>query len=222
MSRQHGFTLFEVLVALAIMAVALSALLRAGGVAADNSEQMKQRMIASWEAQNQLALLQARGGQASAAERAVLGAIRYQANRAVLHTDARLLPQRPRAWAAWNYERSPDLGQEQSRVCLHYLLNRLQPLPWEQPVLVSLNPVREPQARCVHADIAYAHPVFDAAAVAAQQRLPDIQGQRGLWVCGAWAGYGFHEDGLQSGRRAAQALLAHWQPMSVGAIPAAA
>lgn len=176
-------------------------------------------VILACHADQALALLQARGGQASAAERSVLGAIRYQANRAVLHTDARFLPQRPRAWAAWNYERSPDLGQEQARVCLHYLLNRLQPLPWQQPVLVSLNPVREPQARCVHADIEYAHPVFDAAAVAAQQRLPDIQGQRGLWFCGAWAGYGFHEDGLQSGRRAAQALLAHWQSMSVGATP---
>lgn len=176
----------------------------------DQTRERFDAVILACHTDQALALLQARGGQASAAEREVLGAIRYQSNRAVLHTDARLLPQRSRAWAAWNYERAPDLGQEQARVCLHYLLNRLQPLPWKEPVLVSLNPVREPQAHCVHAEIDYAHPVFDAAAVAAQQRLPAIQGQRGLWFCGAWAGYGFHEDGLQSGRVAAQALLAHW------------
>jgi predicted NAD/FAD-binding protein len=160
---------------------------------------------------DQTRALLAQGGPLLPQEAAVLDAIRYQSNRAVLHTDARLLPQRQRAWAAWNYERAPDLGREQARVCLHYLLNRLQPLPWQQPVLVSLNPVREPDPRQVHAEIDYAHPVFDATAIAAQQRLPAIQGLRGLWFCGAWAGYGFHEDGLQSGRAAAQALLAHWQ-----------
>ncbi len=73
----------------------------------------------------------------------MLGAIRYQPNRAVLHTDARLLPQRRAAWAAWNYERAGDDGRERAGVCLHYLLNLLQPMPWAQPVIVSLNPVRE-------------------------------------------------------------------------------
>lgn len=165
-----------------------------------------------------LALLRA-GGQATTDEQAVLGAIRYQSNRAVLHTDTRLLPQRQLAWAAWNYERAPELGREQARVCLHYLLNRLQPLPWRQPVVVSLNPVREPDERRVHAEIDYAHPVFDRAAIAAQRRLPEIQGRRGLWFCGAWAGYGFHEDGLQSGRAAAQALLAQWQRGTAGTVP---
>lgn len=80
-----------------------------------------------------LALL---GDGASADERAVLGAIAYQRNRAVLHTDASLLPRRRKAWAAWNYERAPALGREQSAVCLHYLINKLQPLPWQQPVVV--------------------------------------------------------------------------------------
>ena len=168
-----------------------------------------------------LRLLEAGGG-ALPLEQQVLGAIRYQPNRAVLHTDARLLPQRRAAWAAWNYERAPDLGREQARVCLHYLLNRLQPLPWQQPVIVSLNPVREPQASQIHADMEYAHPVFDQAAVAAQRRLPLLQGQRGLWFCGAWAGYGFHEDGFQSGRRAAQAMLAQWQQHDTHLWPASA
>jgi len=148
---------------------------------------------------------------ATPAERAVLGAIRYQPNRAVLHTDARLLPTRPRAWAAWNYERAADPAREQAQVCLHYLINRLQPLPWRQPVIVSLNPAREPAPDQVHGEFAYSHPVFDLAAVQAQARLPSVQGQRGLWLCGAWAGHGFHEDGLQSGRAVAEACLAQWQ-----------
>ena len=152
-----------------------------------------------------LALL---GGHASADERRLLGAIRSQANRAVLHTDASLLPTRRQAWAAWNYERSTDAGRERSGVCLHYLINRLQPLPWQRPVLVSLNPLREPRAQDVHADIAYAHPVFDRAAIAAQGRLPSLQGQAGVWFAGAWTGYGFHEDGLRSGLAAAEAVLA--------------
>lgn len=146
------------------------------------------------------------GDGASAQEREVLGAIRYHDNEAVLHTDAGLLPQRRRAWAAWNYERAAQPGREGAAVCLHYLLNRLQPLPWQQPVIVSLNPVREPRADTVIRRIAYAHPVFDLAAIRAQGRLPGLQGQRHTWYCGAWTGYGFHEDGLRSGLEVATRL----------------
>ncbi|MFN0182839.1 MAG: NAD(P)/FAD-dependent oxidoreductase [Aquabacterium sp.] len=136
-------------------------------------------------------------------ERAVLGAIRWQANRIVLHTDAALLPQRQRAWAAWNYERAALRDQEQARVCLHYLINRLQPLPWRTPVVVSMNPVREPRAEHIHAEFSVTHPVFDQAAIEAQRKLPQIQGQGRVWFAGAWAGWGFHEDGL----RAASAVV---------------
>jgi len=145
--------------------------------------------------------------QPSAQERELLGAIRYQANRAVLHTDASVLPQRRSAWASWNYERAADAGSESARVCLHYLINRLQPLPFAQPVLVSLNPVRAIDPAQVIGAFDYAHPVFDQAAIAAQRRLAELQGQQHTWFCGAWAGYGFHEDGLKSGQAAAQALL---------------
>ncbi len=154
-----------------------------------------------------LALL---GSQASAAERAVLGAIRYQRNRAVLHTDASLLPRRTKAWAAWNYVRSPEAAQQPSGVCLHYLINRLQALPWAQPVLVSLNPTREPAAGTVQGEFDYAHPVFDLAAMAAQRRLPEIQGIEQVWFAGAWTRYGFHEDGLRSGLAVAAALRERW------------
>jgi len=144
----------------------------------------------------------------STEERRVLGAIRYQANRAVLHTDASVLPERRLAWAAWNYERAPATGQESSRVCLHYLLNQLQPLPYLQPVLVSLNPLREIAPGHVLGDYAYAHPVFDLGAIAAQKELPGLQGRQRTWYAGAWTGYGFHEDGLKSGLGVAQQLLA--------------
>lgn len=155
------------------------------------------------------------GEDATPAERAVLGAIRYHRNRAVLHTDTSVLPKRRVAWAAWNYERAVSHSREQAAVCLHYLLNRLQPLPFTQPVLVSLNPAREPRAEAVLGEYDYSHPVFDLAAIAAQRRLGEIQGRRGSWFCGAWTGYGFHEDGLKSGLAAARGLqerLAGMQP----------
>ena len=147
------------------------------------------------------------GADASPAEASVLGAIRYQPNRAVLHTDTALLPVRQAAWAAWNYESSLREDDDTTGVCLHYLLNRLQPLPWKTPLIVSLNPVREPRADAVIRRFDYDHPVFDLAAIAAQGRLGDIQGRRRSWFCGAWAGYGFHEDGLASGMAVAEALL---------------
>jgi predicted NAD/FAD-binding protein len=145
--------------------------------------------------------------QASAQERAVLGAIRYQPNLAVLHTDASVLPTRRKAWAAWNYERAADTARESARVCLHYLLNRLQRIPFEQPVVVSLNPVSPIDPACVLGRFDYAHPVFDLGAIDAQRQLPLLQGQQHTWYAGAWAGYGFHEDGLKSGLQAAGALL---------------
>jgi predicted NAD/FAD-binding protein len=141
------------------------------------------------------------------AERDTLGAIRYQDNLAVLHTDARVLPRRKRAWAAWNYERSTDVAQNTSRVCLHYLLNMLQPLPFEQPVVVSLNPVQDIDPRTIHGRFEYAHPVFDLAAIAAQKNVPGLQGQQHTYFCGAWTGYGFHEDGLKSGLDVAKRLV---------------
>ena len=155
---------------------------------------------------------------ASAAEKAVLGAIRYQSNRAVLHTDASLLPRRRLAWAAWNYERAADAPRESASVCLHYWLNRLQPLPWQQPVIVSLNPLREPDPASVQGEFDYAHPVFDLAAIEAQKRLPEIQGRGHVWFCGAWTRYGFHEDGAMSGASVAAALQTRWSQRS-GAEP---
>ncbi|OYU44512.1 MAG: NAD/FAD-binding protein [Burkholderiales bacterium PBB4] len=162
------------------------------------------KLILASHSDQSLAIL----GDATPQERAVLGAIRYQPNVAVLHTDASVLPTRKRAWAAWNYARSTDAGQDSTRVCLHYLINMLQPLPFEQPVVVSLNPLQAIDPKTVQGRFEYAHPVFDLAAIRAQTQLPQLQGQHHTFFCGAWAGYGFHEDGLKSGLAAARALLA--------------
>ncbi|MDD2881301.1 MAG: FAD-dependent oxidoreductase [Rhodoferax sp.] len=171
----------------------------------------------------------------TAQERATLGAIRYQPNRAVLHTDTSVLPKNQRAWAAWNYQRpaaataatpgakansqqrnpqsakqhnSPRTDPNSNAVCLHYLLNRLQPLPFAQPVLVSLNPITDIDTAQVHGVFDYAHPVFDVAAINAQRQVGGLQGLQHTYFCGAWTGYGFHEDGLKSGLAVAQLLQA--------------
>lgn len=149
----------------------------------------------------------------TAEERAVLGAIRYQANRAVLHTDASVMPARRTAWAAWNYERDAAPEGKSARVCLHYWINKLQPLPFTQPVIVSLNPVREIAPQHVLGDYEYHHPVFDVAAIRAQAEVARLQGRQRTWFCGAWTGYGFHEDGLRSGLAVADALRAEQQQM---------
>jgi predicted NAD/FAD-binding protein len=169
----------------------------------DGQTEVFDKVVLAAHSDQSLAMLQ----KASTAEQAVLGAINYQANRAVLHTDASVLPANPLAWAAWNYERAQDTRRESTQVCLHYLINKLQPLPFSQPVVVSLNPVRPIAEQKIVAEYDYAHPVFDGAAIRAQKELPSLQGQHHSYFCGAWAGYGFHEDGLKSGQQVAQQLL---------------
>lgn len=142
---------------------------------------------------------------ADAGERSVPADARYQSNRAWLHTDERLMPRSRAVWSSWNY--LSDGGAEPD-VSVTYLLNKLQPLPFRTPLFVSLNPLVEPAADRVIAEFDYTHPIFDARAVAAQRRLPGIQGRRRLWWAGAWTGYGFHEDGLKSGLAVAEALIA--------------
>jgi predicted NAD/FAD-binding protein len=137
------------------------------------------------------------------AEADILGAIRYQPNRATLHTDARLLPRQRRAWASWNYNR---LRAETDRATLTYHLNQLQSIPSTTPVLVTLNQDEAIDPELVLARMDYAHPVLDPAAVAAQKRRPDINGVRRTWYCGAYWGNGFHEDGVRSAVETCAAL----------------
>ena len=144
----------------------------------------------------------------TATEASVLSAISYQPNVAWLHTDTALLPQRRAAWAAWNYLSQGTDTLDQRAVAVTYLINKLQPLPFSTPVMVTLNPFSEPAAAKVIKRIEYAHPVFDQAAIAAQQQLPSIQGVDRIWFAGAWCGYGFHEDGVSAGQDAAARILA--------------
>jgi predicted NAD/FAD-binding protein len=152
-------------------------------------------------------------GDVAETERSILAAIPYQPNTAVLHTDRKLLPDRPRAWAAWNYMAwHPDASQVRnsaeadSSVSLSYLINRLQPLPFTSPVIVTMNPLIDPDPATVIKTIHYDHPVFLADSAATKRALRGIQGQRSTWFAGAWTRYGFHEDGLMSGIAAAKAL----------------
>lgn len=153
---------------------------------------------------------------ADAGERAILESVGYQYNRAVLHTDPRLLPADPRVWSSWNYLSN---GADDPQVAVSYLMNKLQPLPFSRPVVVSLNPLVEPRREHVIGEFDYEHPVFDSAAIAAQRRLPEHQGRRRVWFAGAWTGYGFHEDGLKSGLAVAAALAS---PAAAGRPTAAA
>ncbi|MGO4400448.1 NAD(P)/FAD-dependent oxidoreductase [Achromobacter sp. PAB15] len=137
---------------------------------------------------------------ASEDERDVLSRVRYQPNVAVLHTDTALLPRRRAVWSAWNYLAGPTADAPMS---VSYLLNHLQPLPFKQPVIVTLNPQQEPAASSVLGRFDYEHPVLDADTVVAQGQLAGIQGRARTWFCGAWTGYGFHEDGLASAIRVA-------------------
>ncbi|MEK9644443.1 MAG: FAD-dependent oxidoreductase [Alphaproteobacteria bacterium] len=129
------------------------------------------------------------------AERDILGRFGFAANQAVLHRDPAFMPRRKRAWASWNYLTGDGTA------FVTYWMNRLQNITAVENLFVTLDPPTEP--RDVIAAFDYAHPQFDAAAVAAQKRLPDIQGRRATWFCGAWTGYGFHEDGLRSALRVA-------------------
>ena len=133
-----------------------------------------------------------------------LGAFRYQKNEAFLHSDTALMPKRRALWSSWNYL-GEDVGSSGS-VSVTYWMNRLQNLPVETPVLVSLNPGRAPDPSKTWARMTYDHPLFDRGALAAQRALPSIQGRDGLWFCGSYCGHGFHEDGLQAGFAVASAL----------------
>jgi predicted NAD/FAD-binding protein len=172
-------------------------------VSTDAGTELFDKVILATHSDQSLRLLQA----PSEAEQSSLSAIRYQPNRAVLHTDTSVLPKRKIAWAAWNYERAEKTASESSQVCLHYLLNLLQPLPFTQSVVVSLNPLREIARNHIMAEFDYAHPVFDLAAIRAQGDVAALQGQNNTYFCGAWTGYGFHEDGLKSGLKVAGQLL---------------
>jgi predicted NAD/FAD-binding protein len=133
--------------------------------------------------------------------------IRYQPNKAYLHTDLSFMPRRRGAWAAWNYQSSHLKAQPDQRIAVTYWMNQLQSLVFDRPLLVTLNPLTPPPATETLRVLDYAHPIFDGPAIQAQSDLSVAQGADRVWFAGAWLGNGFHEDGFQSGRQAAMDLV---------------
>lgn len=138
----------------------------------------------------------------TAQEREVLGAFTFRDNQAVLHSDEQVMPRRRAAWASWVYAGGGPRAAQQ--VCVTYWMNSLQNLPGPG-LFITLNPANDIECAKIHDRHTFRHPVFSRVAIAAQRAVPGIQGRRGLWFCGAWQRYGFHEDGLWSAARIAQA-----------------
>jgi len=164
-----------------------------------NTDAFDQIILASHTDQS-LAML----SDASDTERELLSAMRYRPNDVYLHRDEALMPKRKKVWSSWNF--LADSRQGDRDITVSYWMNRLQNIDKSKPVFVTLNPAEPPRPDLTFARYTYDHPQFDAAALAAKKRLDEIQGVNRTWFCGAWAGHGFHEDGMASGLGVAKAL----------------
>lgn len=176
-------------------------------ITTDAGEARFDAVVCATHSDQALALL----SDADAGERSVLHDVPYARNRAVLHTDTRLMPKRRWAWSSWNALLDGD-GLSDAPIGVSYWMNNLQNLPGGTDYVLSLNPPREPDPTSVLYETSYSHPQYTPATIAAQQRLPDIQGQRRVWWAGAWTAYGFHEHGLTSGLRAVAGIDADCLP----------
>lgn len=178
-------------------------------VATDHGAERFDQVVLATHTDQSLAMLE----RPSLEERSVLKAIPYQANTAILHTDERLLPRRRRAWASWNFH-APKPELSEAPVSLTYLINRLQPLPFTRPVMVTLNPVDAPREDKVLGTYGYHHPAFLEGSDEAKRRVVALQGRDRTWFCGAWTRYGFHEDGLLSAVNVARQMgvAIPWNP----------
>lgn len=178
--------------------------------AADGRQSLFDNVVLATHADRALLIL----ADADRQERALLGAFRYTSNEAVLHSDPSLMPKRRPVWASWNYIAGTS---QDSQLCVTYWMNRLQNIDRRHPLFLTLNPSREISPDLVHGTFEYTHPLFDAAALAAQRQLWSIQGRGGVWFCGAHFGSGFHEDGLQSGLAVAEDIAGIRRPWTVAA-----
>ncbi|PZO01240.1 MAG: NAD/FAD-binding protein [Hyphomicrobiales bacterium] len=175
----------------------------------DRGTQAFDQVVIATHADQALALL----AEPTSEEAALLGAFRYSSNRAILHTDAALMPKRKAAWASWNH--LGDRSAPDAPCAVTYWMNRLQGLSSEKPLFVTLNAPRDPRPETVLREEMYDHPIFDSPALAAQARLWSLQGLHRTWFCGAHFGSGFHEDGLQAGLAVAEDLGGVRRPWSV-------
>jgi hypothetical protein len=141
---------------------------------------------------------------ATAAERAALGAIAYQPNDIILHADESIMPKRRATWASWVY--TEDRATKSDRIDLTYWMNSLQPIPHDDPHFVTLNTKRTIREELIYDRVTLRHPVYDLAALDAQVQLRAMNGKNRTWFCGAWMRHGFHEDGLSSAVDVVKAL----------------
>lgn len=177
---------------------------RVGGqvvIGSDGQSETFDQVILACHADQALALLV----DPSPEEAATLGAVKFQDNRAVLHADASVMPRRRACWSSWVYR--ADDPHAESPVGVTYWMNRLQSLPEDDPLFVSLNPGAALNPALIYEETTFRHPVFDRAAIAAQDRLRQMQGAQQTWFAGAWLRNGFHEDGFASAMRIARQLL---------------
>jgi hypothetical protein len=143
---------------------------------------------------------------ANAAEQLALGAVAYQPNDIVLHADTAIMPKRRATWASWVY--TEDAHAKSDRIDLTYWMNSLQPIPMDDPHFVTLNTKRTIREELIYDQVTLRHPVYDLAALAAQDDVRAMNGQNHTWYCGAWMRHGFHEDGLSSAVDVVTALKA--------------
>lgn len=192
--RQGGVTLRTGAPVTAVTRGEGAVTVRAGG-----GPEVHDQVILACHADQALALLTDPGTE----ERAALGAVRFQSNRMVLHSDPAVMPRRRRCWSAWVYR----ADTEGRAIGVSYWMNRLQNIPADDPLFVSLNPDIPIREEAIQDETVFRHPVFDAAALAAQGRIAAMQGARRSWFAGAWLRNGFHEDGFASALRVARQLL---------------
>lgn len=161
------------------------------------AEETYDEVVFACHSDQSLAIL---GDDATCAEADALGAIRYQPNKAVLHCDENQMPRRRDCWSSWAYRsQDGDIG-------VTYWMNKLQGIPEDDPLFVTLNPSKPIPADCIYDEVEFAHPVFDKAALAAQRDIRAMQGNNRTWFAGAWNRHGFHEDGIASAMRIVRML----------------
>jgi uncharacterized protein len=148
---------------------------------------------------------------ATGPERTALSAVRYQPNRAVLHADETMMPRRKVCWSSWNYTEPEKKATD--RIGLTYWMNALQPIPKSDPLFVSLNATQTIRDDLIYDEVTFAHPLYDLAAVAAQETIRANNGSLNTWFCGAWMHNGFHEDGLRSALDVARAMASRPDPV---------
>lgn len=154
-------------------------------------------VILASHADQSLALL----ADADATERTTLGAVRFQDNKTVLHADPSVMPRQRRCWSSWVAH-----GDSKGAVGVSYWMNKLQAIPEDDPLFVTLNATARIDPKLIYDEVTFRHPIFDQAAIAAQSQIRAMQGRRNTWFAGAWLRNGFHEDGFASAARIARAL----------------